>query len=235
MLSIIISTLPHRSLHTHTNAHTHPHTYANTLKHTKLCGMLLLDKLSPGFTAVIRFPIFSLWSVTVQMMIIRELFSHFITSIPCQMCVAVFVCVFWMSVCFHSCSDTCLKINVNAFLSLNVTLIRFEWPVKAAVFTFWLTCWNWWIICEAFKHLFSLFNWQQRQTQCSIFGQDVFIYLMLIHFYLNLIHKRRTYNWFFLANKLLFHVMSMPIYLHWKDWFEDHKSVIPNMVELLYS
>lgn len=84
--------------------------------------MLLPVKLSLSFSAVTHSTIFSLWCVTVQMGIIRELYSHLINDIMnwvsacvCECC--VFICFVSGCVCFPSYSHILLRINVDASLS----------------------------------------------------------------------------------------------------------------------
>lgn len=69
---------------------------SNTQKHTKPCTMLIPVKLSLSFTAVTVFLILSLWSVIVQMMIIRGLYSHLISEILNCVSVRVCACVWFM-------------------------------------------------------------------------------------------------------------------------------------------
>lgn len=105
--------------------------------------------------------IFSLWSVTVQMMIIRELCLHLITDITnwvslcLYMCVSVFVCI-WVCVFFPSCSGVLLRLDVDIVLSFSVTLIVFEWPVTAEV-------------CLVLSDVIYHSDWQQKKQQYDCF------------------------------------------------------------------
>lgn len=149
----------------HTHAHIHTH---------RIYTMLLPVKLSLGFTAVTHFPIFSLWSVTVQMMIIRELYSHLITDIMnwvsrvcLRACVCVCVCAFlhvqiyvWDLMLIHSCD---LVSHWLCFSGLSQQRYR-EFKMTHCTVSWW-TCCHWWVVRVLFKHMYAPFDWQQKNPQ----------------------------------------------------------------------
>ena len=119
--------------------------------------------------------IFTLWSVTVQMMIIRELYSHLFTDIMNVVCFPLCVCV-CVCVCFIH-VQVPLKPHVDTFLSFSVTLIILKWTVTVEIF---------WVLSDVFYpivvkvllmvlarilfiHFFALCDWQLKKRQYDSF------------------------------------------------------------------
>lgn len=86
-----------------------------TQTHTQPRFMLLPVKLSPSLTAVTRSPILSLWSVTVQMRIIRESRSRLISGIMNWARARACACAvyFWARARTPAPSDVRLRINLT--------------------------------------------------------------------------------------------------------------------------
>lgn len=115
----------------------------HTQKHTKPCTMLIPVKLSLSFTAVTRFLILSVWSVIVQMMIIRGLYSHLISDILNWVSVHVCVHVSGLWSCLQSFMfRRPFRVNVDTLLSFTVKLIIFKWPVRAEVVVSGIYYWS---------------------------------------------------------------------------------------------
>lgn len=173
------------------------HTHTDTQSCAPCCYLSSCLCASPLWL-VSRSSVF--WSVTMQMMIIRERRSHLITDImnwvPLSMCVRVCLCLRASKfVCSYLGSGVLLKLDAEAVSSCSVPLIAFEWPVMADVISSFEWCVRLCCVVEKetqredflilsllFFKCFFLFNWNGRNrsmymlplTHCLIWFNELY-------------------------------------------------------------